>query len=110
ARVGDGEGHEVGLLGRRGAPHLEANAATLREFDGIAQEIGEDLPQSQAVGEHVLRYVVGDVAAQRQALRVRDTREDLRHLIHDGAQSRRLAAYLELARLNLREIEDVVDE
>ncbi len=58
----------------------------------------------------MLGHVGRRIAAQRQAFRACDAREDLRHLVDDVVQPRRFAANLELTGLDLRKIEDVVDE
>jgi hypothetical protein len=95
-----------------GGEQLEAHRdpAVLGELDGVAGEVHEDLVQPRGIGVDRL----GDRAAQAHLhaeLLLERPRAEQRHDVGQDAQRRaRHAVDRELARLDAREVEDVVDD
>ena len=82
----------------------------LGELDRVAGEIGEHLAQAQAVGAHEARRGGADRGGDFDALALRARREQFDHALDQLAQIDRLDDQFEMARLDLGEIEDFVDE
>ncbi|MNZ88875.1 hypothetical protein D3C78_1077770 [compost metagenome] len=58
ARVLDTHNYLQALrIANRLAPHTQAHLTLCREFDGVAQQVGHDLFETQRVNQHIL---VGD--------------------------------------------------
>ncbi len=89
-------------------PHR--HLAVRGELDGVAQEIGEDLPQAQRVSVHGARNGFVQRAQELQALPVAPFREQRNGLLHEGSEIELRGLEVELARLDLRDVEDVVDD
>ena len=83
--------------------------ALLGEFDGIADEIDQDLTEPPRVPGQRVGHVGRDAAGQFQALGVGPLREGAQGVFHGHAEAERGDLEVELARLDLREVEDVVD-
>ena len=80
------------------------------ELDGVADQIDEDLPQASGIADERVGHVRHDAARQLEAFLVRARRQQADGVLDDVAESERDALERQLARLDLREVEDVVDE
>lgn len=58
----------------------------LGEFDGVGEEVGEDLPQALWVGRENLRYALFDLQRKRQALHLGLVVEALENPLEKGEQ------------------------
>ena len=86
------------------------NAALLGEFHGVAREVEEDLAQAARVAAQAVRHLGCNVAADLDALRLGARRQQVDDAFDQATQLEVQAVDLELARLHLREVEDVVDD
>ena len=96
--------------GRLVEGHPEDDLARLRELDRVADEVGEDLAQPAGVAPQRVRHVVADEAEQLEPLGLRGLGEGAEHLAHRAPQVELDALEVDAARLDLREVEDVVDD
>ena len=114
----------VGLLFQRnaapGVTHLEVQAvvpcmdvqqhlALRREFERVAQEAAQDLEQALTIGAHPRRQRRVERAAPGNAFFKRLVAVSLQGLVHQGLQLEVFEVQHQLARLQLREVQDVVD-
>ncbi len=109
ARVAHFEAHQRTAIAnpRRGQRNI--HLPVMRELDGIAHEIEQALPDTLRIAHRHARHIPLHVDGELQALGLRlivDGRDDI---VHDTAQVHRDGFDVELARLDLREIENVVD-
>ncbi len=85
--------------------------ALFRELDRVADQVGEDLAQPAGVADDQgVRDGGTDVAGQLQSLMMRPQRQRFGHVAEPVGQRKRDGLQVELARLDLGEIEDVVDD
>ena len=110
AGVGDLEPQGDRLAARLLHAHPQGDLAPLGELDRVRQQVGQHLPQQAGVAEQRVRRVVGDVAAHGDRPAVQPGRERLHQVAEALAQPERSALALQLVRLHLREVEDVVDD
>jgi hypothetical protein len=96
----------VALLERDRHPH----AAPLRELHGVGDEVQQDLSQARRVGRDALRQRSAPVEVEGEALGDRARAHEVGHLGNED--DRRAGDLLErhLARLDLRQVEDVVHD
>ena len=88
----------------------QRNAALLGEFHGVAREVEEDLAQAARVAAQAVRHLGCYVAGDLHTLRLGARRQQVDDAFDQTAQLEVQAVDLELARLHLREVEDVVDD
>ena len=84
--------------------------ATIGELDGVAGQVDQHLTQAIGVAFDEGRHIVGDDEPQIDALLAGTRRQDRQHALHDLAQDERRGHQIEMSRLDLREVEDVVDD
>ena len=92
------------------APDAERDRASLGgERDGVRAEVVEHAADQGPVGlqDHLRRL---PRRGERDPLRLGQRLQDANHLVHDVDEVERLAAHAEAARLQLRQVEDGVDE
>ncbi len=110
AGVGDREAQlDVGLRPRFDRDPQD-DLAPLRELDGVAEQIDQHLSQPTRIADHVVGHVDGDVAGELEALLMRPVGEELERVRQAVAQAERQDLEVELAGLDLREVEDVVQD
>ena len=81
------------------------------ELDGVADQVGEHLPQPDRVADDAGRHVGRDVGDQLEALLVRAAAPAACSVSSTTSREReRHRLELQLARLDLREVEDVVED
>jgi len=110
AGVGDAKpdhGVVVRLLDE-GAPHDDL--AALGELHGVAGKIREDLPQTSGVAARPHRKLRLRQVGQLQALAVGAFREQLEHVLHGDAQLEVDLLQVDLAGLDLGEVQNIVDD
>ena len=90
-------------------PTVDEDLAALGELDGVADEVDQDLAEAAGVADQGVGHVVGDVEGQLQALLVGPQAERPHRVAQAVAEVERAGVELELARLDLGEVEDVVD-
>ena len=112
AGVGHGHGQPDpagrGLIGRHGF-HGDGNRPGGGEFDGVAQEIEQDLSQPARIAAQGGRHVRGDGGAQGQPFLAGGQFHGPEGLGHQGARIEVAAFEDEFAGLDLGKVEDVVD-
>ncbi|AEK63410.1 hypothetical protein CFU_3586 [Collimonas fungivorans Ter331] len=92
--------------------HIEADGdlAFLRELDGVADQVGQDLLEAHRVDQHLDAGIGVDESAQGQALLPRQAVEHTRHGFHQLAQVGAFRHQLQLAGFDLGDVEDVADQ
>ena len=101
---GDGVGgHGLGVDANR-------NFAPLRELDRVADQVDEDLADPSGVAHEVVGDSWTNLIRQLERLGVGERRERLDRLRQGLAQGEGHRLQLESTRLDLREVEDVVDD
>ena len=105
--VDDGEPHVPRRIGNR----FDGNQHTpgLGEFDGIVGEVSQHLAQANGIADDD-RYARIHKYRQVQPLADRAFHEQAGDVLGDLGQVNRDGLHLELARLDLREIENVIDD
>ena len=108
-RVPNGELEPVrarpGGLGR----DVDDDLALLGELDRVREQVEQHLPQAGRVPDDSCRHALVDEAAQLDLLLPRTRRDDVERALDALPEIERLLLELELARLDLRVVEDVVD-
>ena len=80
------------------------------EFNGIGAEIQQYLAQSAGIPDHVVGQQRIDIRNQFELLGMRLYRKQVRNVIDNGAQIQIDLLQIDLARFDLGEIQDVVDD
>src|SRR5207302_7985525 len=88
---------------------LEGDLAVLGELAGVAQQVEQDLPQSHRVGVQLAR-TLGLIEDKLVLVGVRQRPGYSHDLFEQGLEGDGLDGEVELAGLDLRQIEDAVDE
>ena len=88
---------------------MDDDLALLGELHRVRDEVEQHLPQSDRVPDDPRRDALVDQAAQLELLLPRARRDDVERSFDAAPEIERLALELELARLDLRVVEDVVD-
>ena len=81
----------------------------LSKFEGIPEEVDKNLPQAAGVSTHGGRHLSRDQAGKLEPLVMGALGEQFDNLCHNLAHIKVEALQLQLARLDLREIQQVVD-
>ena len=105
AAVGDCQNEMARFMGE-----ADQNLAALGEFEGVVDEVGEYLVQPHGVGQHRLRHVRRHAGGKVQTLRRGIFPEQAGHVAGDTGRIDRNAFQLQLAGLDLGEVENVVDD
>ena len=92
------------------ASHPDDDRAPLRELERVPDQVQDDLPQAAGIADERVGRVPGDVDGELQPLLVRAERQRLQRAAQDRPDGEAGRVQLELARLDLREVEDVVDD
>ena len=88
----------------------ELHAAALREFDGVRQQIDQDLAQALFVGEHHEGQHVRPLEDEIDALGGGLKPEHANELIEKLAQANLVPRQIQPARLDFRDVENAVDQ
>ena len=90
--------------------HLQADRPGARELDRIADQVGENLAQARRVDEVRRPQRRIDAPREKQALAAGHVLEGGVHAVHQARHRAGLRVDLELADLDLREVQDIVDQ
>ena len=97
--------------GRRRPETVSSTSPELGELDGVRQQVDDDLPEAALVADDRPRQAVVDRVGQLEVLRGRQrARRRRARLRCTAAKIERSMLELDLAGLDLREVEDVVDD
>ncbi len=110
---GDGDGNLVGGCRPAGfvlAADGDEDAARIRELDGVADEVGQDLPQAHLVAAHCLGQMGMHGPGDIDTLLVGLGRKQLHHALHAIGDDERLGFEHQPVGLDLGEVEDLVDQ
>ena len=88
----------------------QINSAALGKLNGVAQQIDQNLLQAQRIADNVIRHAAVAQHRQLQPFFVRRRRQQHNSFIQGGAQRERDRLQHQLARLQLGEIEYVIDD
>ena len=91
-------------------PDLDFDFAHGGEFDGIADEVKDDLAYAQRVADHVVGHRGIDRPDQLQAFFMRTHRQHTDGLLQAVAQAEGDRFNLEFAGLDLRQVKNIVDD
>lgn len=108
ARVDHGDMQEQALLGMDLLANIDRNAAVRGEFDGVIDEVGNELAQPDLVADQRILDIRRDLRRQREAFFLRRPAEKIADVIDDVRQQKRRAFNLKMSGLDLREIQDIV--
>ena len=86
---------------------VDRDHALSGEFDGIADQVEQDLADAQGIAEHILRQVGGQAQAQFQPLALALRNHQAHHVADDRAECHGLLADEQLAGVEARHFEDV---
>ncbi len=95
---------------RRLMAQSQAHGALAGEFERVADQVEQDLPHPVRVQRHEFGKLAPGDEIQRQALSLRLRREHQKGVVREVDRSHRSRRELELAGLQLGEIQDVVDD
>ena len=96
---------------RRGKDfHLDDDFTRGGELDSVADQVDEHLPQPGHIAAHLRRNAIVHLVGEVQLLLRRLRRQQVKRVFNARAQVKRLVLQFELAGLDLREVEDVVDD
>ena len=93
-----------------GAPHPEHHAPALGVLDPVPHEVEQDLPQPIGVALHPARHGLIHVADQLQALAVRVAGQHRHRVLGRATRIQARAPQLDGARVQLAEVEELVDQ
>ena len=110
ARVGDGKVECDPVLLLRLHPCMDHHLSFLRELDGIAYEVHQDAPQTGWIPYQSIRHAGADVHRKSQPALLRAHGQHLERIHQQLPQGKSNAIQLEFLCLDLREVEDVVDQ
>ena len=101
----------VAILFRRGQGFdLYHHLTSGSEFDAVAEQVHEHLSQAGDVSDHGLWNPIVHLVGEVQALLCRSGSQEIQGVLDAGAQLERLVLQFQLARLDLREVENVVND
>ena len=108
--IGDCEADiEFAGLRARATLHRNNHFPLPSEFDGIADEIDEDLLKPRHIALDVRGQIRIDVRLQLQSFLCSDGSEEFHRVLDTSAEMVRMVFDLNFPRLDLRHVEDVVD-
>ena len=110
ARVGDREVQHASDLGVRSARDAHSDAPVLGELDRVADEIRQHLPQPRPVADDAVGHAARDVAGEPSPFSCARSASGFSAFGQLIAQLKRRRIQPSSSRLDLREVEDVVDD
>ncbi len=90
--------------------HSQHDPALLGEFDSVVRKIDQDLSDALRIAEQTVRKPRCNGDGKCQAFRIRLLRNQTSHIIQHGFERKLANIDPELARLDLRQIEDIVHD
>jgi hypothetical protein len=112
AGVAHRETEHGGVAGARFRRDVErqTDAARLRELDGVAHQVHQDLADAHLVADHGPRHLGRSQPADRQTLVAGPRRQQLDHALGCVGDLERRRPELDLAGLDLGEVEHLIDQ
>src|ERR1700728_1864018 len=89
---------------------MEDHLSALRELDGIADQVEEDLPQSSRIPRYRFGHFRSNVAKQFEPFLLRPQRERFQGLFHAVVQVKVDHFQVDLPGLDLGKVKNVVDD
>src|SRR5262249_36957295 len=105
-----GDGEYAGFLFRAALRDRHDHTAMRGEFDGVADEVYQHLPQPRDVAADPFRGAVVEIAYEFQLLRRGGLCANGQRVLDAFAEVKRLVLELEVGGFDLGKIEDVVDQ
>ena len=90
--------------------HTDLDFAALRELDGVAGQIEQDLLQSHPVADERIRRLLRHAAGEAQPVLAGPHGKDLRHLVQHPPQAEGGRFQFQFARLDLGGVQQVVQQ
>ena len=90
--------------------HVDEHVAPLGELDRIAREVIQDLSNAGRIADEASGHIGRAPDDQIEALGLAAHGQELRHVFDHALEVERLGLDVELARLDLREIQNIVDD
>ena len=90
--------------------HGDVHVALLGELDAVADEVQQHLAHASDVADQAARHVVGDLQRELDVLLGGARREQVEHFLHRLVEVVCDVFQLDAAGLDLREVQDVVDD
>jgi hypothetical protein len=109
-RVGHLEPKDRPSADAAGPAHADRHAALVRELERVAHEVQQDLAQPSGISGDDPGHIGLADATQLQPFGLRARGKELQRLIDDERQIEVDGLEIQAARLDLREIQDVVDD
>ena len=97
-------------LGIGHASNPDADTPPLGELDRIAEQVRQDLTQAHGISAHATRYARLHLQRDAQSFRARALGEQRHDILNHVVQVEVERLELELVRLDLREVQDLVDD
>jgi len=110
SRVADLESQSGRSLAFADRGGRERHLPDLGELDGVGEEVEKDLTHSTGIAVNVGRQVVAHQTAELEPLAVGKLGDDIQRSLHHLDEVAVDDLELELPRLDLREVEDVIDD
>ena len=108
--VGELEVHDDVVAVDRGGSHAEHDLPDLGELDGVADQVGQHLTQTARVTTHRGGDRVVEGRHQVQSLGLRGRDQEIHDVVDQGLDAELDVLDLQLALLDLGEVEDAVDD
>ena len=111
---------DAGVSDRKTEPHVilaafidgdvDADLALIGELDCVGDQVEDDLPQASRIADERVGHVGRDAAGELQSLLIGARREQFDAVFDRVAEVKRRPLERQPARLDLRDIQDVVDD
>ncbi len=109
-RVADAKDEKRRIVRCQGRLDADGHLAGRGEFDGVSNEVHQELTQASAVAAHRTAGLRGDMAEDLDLFLTGLEGHGLHGLFHEPAQIEVVFVQLQLAGFDLGEVEDVVDQ
>ena len=100
----------AGVVAAAGLGHRQHHPARVGELDGVAEQVEQDLANATGIGRNHLRHVARDMAAHADALGECLGGHQLDDIVGDLARRHGLRLGVETAGLDLRVVEQILDQ
>jgi hypothetical protein len=110
AGVRDGEAQVDMVLAGADRLDVQVDVAVLRELHGVVQQVHQHLAQAAGIQQHLLRHARCQPADQLEPGALRREGDEAGDFVHQRVQVGLDGIQFELAGLDLRQVEDVVDQ
>jgi hypothetical protein len=108
--IADHKLEPIGIAFHRRRTHLERDLALVGKLDGVADEVEKNLPHARGVAQECRRNMGLDEGKEIDFLAPRRHGQEVDHFIDAGGQGKRFLLEFDLPGLDLREVENLVDQ